>query len=649
MTHTRIASDRDTSHGPTLPSWVLFPLVAAAVVALSFDGAASIERTSLAAILAWWTVIVALATGVLPRERPPRAALVAGALLAAFALLSLASVLWAASAERAGTELGRVSLYLALFCLTAFAVRRSGAVACADGMAAGIAIVGALALAQRLIPGFASDGGLGAELAGAAVRLSYPIGYWNGLGAFLALGVPLLLRSAVTAETALRRGVSIAPVPALAVAIYLTSSRGGAAVALVCCVVFVLLAAPRLRAILTLAVAVAGAGACIAIVSATPELVDGPLGSAAAREGGPPAALGIAVACLATAIALIVVRAVVPSRLSLAPLASRAAVVALVALAVGAVLLADPAARLEAFKAPPASTGDPDFVRSHLLSGGGSGRWQFWQAAVEQFEAHPLIGDGAGSFEAWWARHGELVYFVRNAHSLWLETLGELGLVGLLLLVGAFVVVLASAAVRIRRATEQDRMLLAALAAVVAGFMVGAGLDWLWQIPAVGAVAVSSLGLLAGATTDGAVRAGRSRAPLRAAAVGTAVLAAAVVFAGHVAVWLGDVELRASRDAVAQGRDDVALERAASARALQPWAATPRLQIALVQEEAGDLGRARASTRDAIDHDPADWRLRVVAARLATKDGAIADARRALDAARELSPRSSLLGSAAAR
>ena len=45
---------------------------------------------------------------------------------------------------------------------------------------------------------------------------------------------------------------------------------------------------------------------------------------------------------------------------------------------------------------------------NHLLSSSGSGRWQFWGAAVSEFRAHPLNGGGAGSWEAWWLQHGSL-------------------------------------------------------------------------------------------------------------------------------------------------------------------------------------------------------------------------------------------------
>ena len=73
---------------------------------------------------------------------------------------------------------------------------------------------------------------------------------------------------------------------------------------------------------------------------------------------------------------------------------------------------------------------------------------------------------------------------------------------------------------------------------------------------------------------------------------------------------------------------------------IQPWAASPHLQLALVREEQGELAAARRHLGDAIERDPRDWRLRLVAARLATKAGDIAAATAQLREARRLSPRS---------
>ena len=43
----------------------------------------------------------------------------------------------------------------------------------------------------------------------------------------------------------------------------------------------------------------------------------------------------------------------------------------------------------------------------------------------------PLHGTGAGSFEAHWLRERPISFYARDAHNLYLETLGELGALGL--------------------------------------------------------------------------------------------------------------------------------------------------------------------------------------------------------------------------
>jgi len=87
------------------------------------------------------------------------------------------------------------------------------------------------------------------------------------------------------------------------------------------------------------------------------------------------------------------------------------------------------------------------------------------------------------------------------------------------------------------------------------------------------------------------------------------------------------------------------VNHAQSAVAIQPWAATPRLQLALVYEELGQLDLARRDIAQAIKRDDQDWRLQVVATRLAVKAGDVPAARRHLARARALNPRSHLLPS----
>src|SRR5205085_1577702 len=65
---------------------------------------------------------------------------------------------------------------------------------------------------------------------------------------------------------------------------------------------------------------------------------------------------------------------------------------------------------------------------------GFSGRGPLWRQAWHDWEAHPALGSGAGTFEQFWLRHRRISANARDAHSLYLETLAELGPLGLGLL-----------------------------------------------------------------------------------------------------------------------------------------------------------------------------------------------------------------------
>ena len=54
-----------------------------------------------------------------------------------------------------------------------------------------------------------------------------------------------------------------------------------------------------------------------------------------------------------------------------------------------------------------------------------------WPVALDEFRESPLVGIGAGSFEYWWYEKRPSTRIVRDAHSVYLESLAELGLLGL--------------------------------------------------------------------------------------------------------------------------------------------------------------------------------------------------------------------------
>jgi len=595
---------------------------------LAFDGGSYdlLDRTA-AGVLLWWTLALVVAVPWIPLPRPSRAGLVVGALLLAFVAWTGVSITWAASAERAFIELDRAALYLAIYTVTLVLVNRAHAPAWLDGLA--VAIVGTtlLALASRLAPGPFPSPESSRFL---STTLSYPLDYANALAIFAGLGFPLVLRAAVASRHPLLRSAWLLPVPALAAVIALASSRGGAMVAVVGSSGFVLLARRWSVFAAALSAAIASAVAA-AIVLRSPELAGAPLSTSTGERAG------IALALVATALVLSAGFAV-GSRLVAGVRPPRAlgwAVAATVLLlALAGTVAADPVDRFESFRSPevPAPSSGNDFG-----SASSTGRWQHWAAAVEQWQTAPAIGRGAGSYEAWWAEHGSLPIFVRDAHSLYLETLGELGLVGAVLLVTAFGVALVAGA---RRALTADGpgMTAAAATAAFLAFALAAAFDWMWEMTAVGAVGMALLGLVTAAPPGPPGGAGGRLLPLRLAAG-----VAALVFAGAQAtLLLGEHELRQSEAAVRQEDAEAAVAHARRARDLLPWAASPRLQLALVAEELGDVESSRRWIRQALARDESDWRLWLVSARIEVRAGEIATARRHLDKAIELNPRSSL-------
>jgi O-antigen ligase len=125
-------------------------------------------------------------------------------------------------------------------------------------------------------------------------------------------------------------------------------------------------------------------------------------------------------------------------------------------------------------------------------------RADYWRVAWEDARAHPLRGDGAGTFADYWLAHGPGDSFTRTAHSLYLQSLAELGPLGLLLVV----VALGLPLVRLRGTRGPP----AAAGAAYVAYVLHTGIDWDWEMPA-----TTVAGLLCGAALLVSTRDGRGR------------------------------------------------------------------------------------------------------------------------------------------
>ncbi|MGZ4336024.1 MAG: O-antigen ligase family protein [Gaiellaceae bacterium] len=612
--------------------------VAAAVFALSYaDGGFAPTTRSYAGIAAWWLLGAGAAIGIAgARAGINRLALAAVGLLAAFAVWILISVNWATDAERAFAQFNQVSLYVAVLAIAIVLARLLPASWVVGGVALALCAIACVALVSRCFP---STFGLQPGrliLTPLANRLSFPLGYWNGLGIEVALAYPLLLAIMTSRRSRVASALAALPLPILAADMYLTSSRGAFAAAAVGVIAYVVLTPRRWAAAAALVVAgAAGAGAVAALVHKK-ALVNGAMNTALGVHQGHRAALLIGIACVATALVWLGL-AELGRRLPTPPrLVGVAIVVAVVGLALVAIVASHPVAKFDQFKNNSAVTGSGTYTQNHLLGSSGSGRWQFWSAAVSEFKAHPLNGGGAGSWEAWWLQHGSLPVPSEFAHSLYLEALAELGIVGLLLIAGAVVVAVVGA---IRSALALQSGEIAAAAACGIAFFAAAAYDWVWQLAGIAMVGVGMLGFALGALPAQRASAWGRFGALRPA---LALVAVAAIIPQYVVLAAGS-HLRNSQVAFNARNGPRARSEALAAKAIEPWAASPYLQLGFVAEAEHHWAEAAGWGRKAIQHSRRDWNVWANAAIFETRNGNIRAARRDLAEARRLNPHSTVL------
>ena len=623
----------------------------APVVYLGMSGGGyDIIARSEVGLLIWWLVLLGALIGVLPRTRPSGVAWVAVALLAGFLTWTWIAAGWSQSEERTLAEAARVATYLGVFALGVALINRATVRPLLYGLACSVTLVSFLAVLSRLVPAWYPANSVAHIYA--TSRLEYPFDYADAVGEFAALGLPLLLFVATDARTLTGRALGAAAVPIVVLCLGLTVSRGGLLSTVVGVALFLALAPRRLPLIATSLTAAAGSTVVMFALLQRSAVRNGVAGPSAAGQRHAMLVV-LVLACAGVGVAQAGVALLASRRLAERSRISRRAAVIAAALVVAA--LAGGAAAFVAsgadnnlwqeFKRPNVPASGNQYFR--LFSVAGSHRYQFWKVALDAFDAHPWKGIGPGTFEFYWAQHNSLGEFVRNAHSLYIETLADSGIIGLSLIGGFVLFVLVAGAVRSLRAPPATRLLLVTGVAGFAAFAAAASFDWVWQIGVIPIAAMLMAAVaVAGMRDEPRDLAGeRSRRPqfvaarvLLAGGFAAALIAIAIPLTSTSAV-------RSSQAAARAGDYRAALKDALSAQRIEPSAATPRLQRALVLEATGDLEGATRAIGEAEAREATNWRIWLVASRLAVRTGhpqqALADYRRA----RSLNPTSPLLRS----
>ncbi len=466
-----------------------------------FSGGYFDQARDVAGLGAWLVVLLALVAGArLPRDRTVLVALAGLGLLAAWTLLS---ILWAPIAGNAH-DAGQIAvMYAGALLASVLVFDRRSLPAVELVLAAGALIVIGYGLSERLLPGLLHF----SASVSAEGRLEQPLTYWNAMGELAALGFVLFTRIAGdrTRPDWVRAAAAAALAP-LGLGLYITFSRG-ALFACVAGLVALTVIAPRreqlsatLRALATGVLAALSGAAFKGITAMTGGL------STRERQGAITLVLLIVIAAGAAVAQIALARRERASagerELNLprrAPLIATAVVCAGLALAIV----------VGAHETSGAST-NPASGATRLVSFQ-SNRYDYWSVALRAFAGDPVQGVGAGGWSVDWLRWRTVNEFAQDAHSLELQTLAELGLVGLGLLIMFFTGVGASAA-RALRATPAA----AGPAAALIVYLAHSPLDWDWQMPAVTLVAIVLAGAIlataadAGAQSSSAIR-GASR------------------------------------------------------------------------------------------------------------------------------------------
>jgi O-Antigen ligase len=450
-----------------------------------FDG----PRAS-AGLVAWALVAVAaLATDrPLPRAFPSRLALMGLTLLAIWTLVSF---VWAPLAGEAYHAGQRVILYAgALVAATALLREERWLRAVEPAVAGGALVVVVYGLSERLAPWLVTLH----HSATAYGRLEQPVAYWNGMGVLAALGIVLCARLAGTPSREDRlRALAAAATTPLGLGIYLTFSRG-ALFACLAGLITLVVAAPSRAQLRSIGLALA-AGA-LSVLSAVPfSGVTSLSGSHGARvlQGSVTLVLLLAIASAAAVLQLSAARREREGLLATGgvKLPAHAPVVALlVVVGAFAAFLAVGATETRKQPRPSATAARYSTLRSD--------RYAYWRVAARAFRAEPVRGIGARGWAVYWLRYRPFAGGAKDAHSLYIQTAAELGLVGLVLLAMFLGGVAWAARDALRAGCELGVGPLAGAVVWVAHV----ALDWDWEIPAVTLPALVLAGVLLALADD---------------------------------------------------------------------------------------------------------------------------------------------------
>jgi hypothetical protein len=600
-------------------------------------------------------------------------------LLLAFAALSALSVVWSVQPDASWQNAGLMFAYSAVFGAAVALARAAPArwPAVLGGVILAAVIVCGYALLTKVFPARLDAHDIYA-------RLQAPYGYWNATGLTAAIGViGCMWLGARRAGHALLSALAYPAIGLLLLTLMLAYSRGALFALALGLVLWFCIVPLRLRGAAVLLTGAAGAGLVVAWDFSRHALSTDSIALHARVVAGRQLGVLVLAMLIVLAIAGVAIRFSTDRRTGggfsgFSAQARRTA---------GAVLLSILALAVLAFAGALAAShrgftgsishGFHSLTNPHAavppntpgrLTAIGSVRARYWNEALKIFQAHPALGSGARSYGTARLRYRTEDLEANDAHGFVVQTLADLGLVGLAIALALLAVWLAAAgrathpfnrrwtswrelkstgwqsfgwraigappdgdlpelveqARTDERAYSPERIGMLSMLCLVVVFGVHSTVDWTWFVPGNACVALFCAGWLVG---RGPLVARTAGAPLSAAQDGSQGrlrlpylgevdplrmgIAVAVVVGALLAAWAQWQPQRsadASQEALAlSARNPLAARSVARAAvAYDPVSAEALFTLSTIQQHAGQSALARATLVRAVHLQPSN-------------------------------------------
>ncbi|MHB8242745.1 MAG: O-antigen ligase family protein [Solirubrobacteraceae bacterium] len=638
--------------------WLPTLLVAGLACFITFYAKGGLNLESMTTTEMVLTLLSGVVAAVAVAAAPPRARVYGGwslALLLAFTSLTALSVVWSVQPDDSWHDAGRMLAYSGVFgaalALSRLAPERWPALL--GGLALAAVAVCAYALLTKIFPGTLAPSATYA-------RLEEPYGYWNAIGLTAAMGaICCMWLGSRRAGHALLSALAYPAMGLLLLTLVLAYSRGALAAFAVGVVLWLCIVPLRLRGAAVLVIGAVGAVAVGAWDFSRHALSsEGVALPERATAGHQLGVLVVAMLLLLTLVGIGIGFASARRAPSLT-LRRRAGAVLLGLIVLAVMAFAGALAHSQrgftgsishAFDALTNPNAKPPPNTPGRLTAVASVRARYWKEALQVFQAHPALGAGAEGYATAHLRYRHETLNVRHAHGYVVQTLADLGLVGLGISLALLLTWMAAAGrathpfnrrwsswatwLAVRQGARPgwlrvgegdlalytpERIGMLSMLCLVVVFGVHSLIDWTWYVPGAACVALMCAGWLAGRGPLAAVpgtethtQVGVRRLVWTPGEPGFArtMVIPVLIVAALLAAWSQWQPQRAEdarQEALAQladGNRVAASSAAHTAVARDPLSAEALFTLANVQKASGQSGVARGTLTKAVRLQP---------------------------------------------